>query len=249
MFSSKTLRMLAVAVGVTVCTAASHAAVIGITAESYVAGPRISSGDLSKTINDWDLNGGNAVVVMFAAENGIDVGATFGGQALTMLEIHDGVRHVASIGYLINPLASTGDVVITATRPASRISHAYAILSLSNVGSLADDASRTSAGALGYTTDTDGGFVLVAAENNNYSGPAPTVSGGNIDAVPFSQAVDGNCAIAFAHGDVATAGSYNVTVGGSVSAAQLVAFNPIPEPASLALLGLGGLFMIRRGKA
>jgi hypothetical protein len=89
---------------------------------------------------------------------------------------------------------------------------------------------------------------LGAAVNNDYNGPSSTVSGGNIDTTLLSVAVDGNQSTLFAHGDVATAGSYTETFGGDVSSATVLAFEAaaIPEPSSTALLGLGGLALILR---
>jgi hypothetical protein len=235
-------------VGLALIVGSTKAAIISVTGSQAFIGPRISSGNLSRTISGWNLNGGNAVAVMFGAENGDDLSATFAGESMTVVEVHDGDRHYAAIAYLIDPVASTGDIVINATRPASRISHAFSIVSLSNVGAVAGSQTRTNNGGLGYTTTLDGGYVLGSAENNSYNYGSPITVSGNPDVKMVDQAVDGNCTILQVHGDVGTAGSYTDNYSGSVEAAATVAFDPIPEPSTLCLATLGLLGLIGFGR-
>ncbi|MBT8038429.1 MAG: PEP-CTERM sorting domain-containing protein [Verrucomicrobiae bacterium] len=169
---------------------------------------------------------------------------------MTVVNNFDGDKFISSYAYLINPIASTGDVVINANENmGARLSNAYAVFSLANVAAVADSDARTSNGSLGYTTPTDGGYVFVAGVNNDYNGPAPTLTATNADLTIFSAAVDGNQSTIFAHGDVATAGTFSETLSGgtALEAGSLVAFEAVvPEPSTTALLGLGGLALILR---
>lgn len=228
---------------------------IAVTASTAAASAGTANGaDVQVTVSDWGLNGGNAVVALFGAENSDGITTvTYDTQPMTLVNVFDGDRFVSSFAYLINPTASTGDVVINANNSgASRLSNAYAVISLSNVGSFAGSDTLTAAGNLDYTTTLDGGYVLLGATNNNWSGPAPTITATNADLTLFSAAVDGNQSTIFAHGDVATAGGYSEVLSGSTETGILLAFDAatIPEPSTIILAGLGltGLVLRRRRK-
>ena len=200
-----------------------------------VIGPNVTSVSHEITIEDWSLNGGNCVVAVFSAEWGVDFSASFGGQEMYLVESTN-TNHRAWIGYLINPSVSTGDLVMTVNRSGgNRISHAYAVFSLSGVGSVADSDTRTSNGTLGYTTELEGGHVIGVAINNNWNGPAPTISG-RPDQVLVSQAVDANCAILIAHGAIPDAGSYTDNYQGNVLAAATIALERRGPPAGTVLI-------------
>lgn len=236
-------------------TTALSSAAITLTQSLSVAADRTANGaDTTDTVTGWDLTAGtavaNTIAVYFTAENANSFSATFAGQSMTVAQVFDGDRFVAGIAYLVNPTATVGDVVINATNSGtSRLSHAYSVVSLSGVGSVAGTDSRISNGDLSYTTIADGGYVLGVAVNNSFDGGTlPSVSG-NPDVNLFQQAVDGNASMLHAHGDVATAGLYSDTYTGSIEGAATVAFNPIPEPTTALLGGLGMLCLLRRRRA
>lgn len=226
----------------------TNAATITVTDSIAAASAGTPNGaDVTVTVSSWGLDGGNAVVALFGAENsdGITT-ATFGGEAMSVVNVFDGTRFLASFAYLINPTLSTGDVVINANNnTGTRLSNAYSVFSLSNVGSFADSATRTSTGSLSYTTVADGGYVFLAGVNNNWNGSAPSVTATNADLTIFSAAVDGNQSTVFAHGDVPLAGTFSESIS-SLSASGVIAFEAVPEPSSALLIGFGGVALLLR---
>jgi hypothetical protein len=228
----------------TACTISVASAAITVTDSSTFQG-RQDTGNLNVTVSGWSLNGGNTVAVMYTSEGSTDFTATYGGQSMTVVQVYDGTRFVTAIAYLINPTVSVGDIQFSSTFANSgRNSHVYTLVSLDGVGSVASSGTRTGNGAISYTTDLDDGYVLASAGNNNFNGPAPTISG-NPSSVFFSGANDGNHSVIHAHGSVAIAGTYSSTYGGTTTGA-IVAFNAIPEPTTAILCGLGMLFLLRR---
>ena len=228
------LALMVVGVGLVAGVAQAQDAIAVVT-NIAVIGPRVQTESHEITIEDWSLDGGNCVVAVFTAEWGVDFTASFGGQEMHLVESTN-TDHRAWIGYLINPSVSSGDLVMTMNREGgNRISHAYAVFSLSGVGSVADSDTRTSNGTLGYTTELEGGHVIGVAINNNWNGPAPTVSG-RPDQVLVSQAVDGNCSIVIAHGAIPDAGSYTDNYQGNVLAAATIAFERRGPPAGTLII-------------
>jgi hypothetical protein len=225
----------------------TNAATITVTDSIAAASAGTPNGaDVTVTVSSWGLDGGNAVVALFGAENSDGITATFGGEAMSVVNVFNGDIFLASFAYLINPTASTGDVVINANNNTSaRLSNAYSVFSLSNVGSFADSATRTSTGSLSYTTVADGGYVFLAGVNNNFNGPAPSVTATNADLTIFSAAVDGNQSTVFAHGDVPLAGTFSESIAGSnFRVAGVIAFDAVPEPSSALLIGFGGVALL-----
>lgn len=209
------------------------------------------------TITNFALNGGNAVVLFFGAETSggltsTQLSATYGGQAMTVVQTAGTSNQQSSIAYIINPSVSTGNIVASWVNSSESIIEAIA---LSNVGSVVASISRDSTTAsslsLNYTTALDGGFVVGSGNNNSFNGgaaAAPSNTGSNLDSLLFEGNVSANFATVFAYGDAFNAGTYTDTIGSSPTAlsAALVAFEAVPEPSAALLGGLGFLLLLRR---
>jgi len=184
------------------------------------------------TISNFSLNGGNAVVLCFAAEGAstTQLSATYGGEQMTVVQTVDGDRWQGAIAYIINPAAATGDIVASWVDVCGSILQP---LALSNVAALAGSNSSDSSPSvtLDYTTAEDGGFVIGAGVNNGSSGPSPQTTGLSTDLV--RKIVENNFSVTFAYTeDVGTAGSYQATVGGNPGAdsSAIVAFDAVGDP-------------------
>lgn len=246
----------------------TNAAIIAITNEpghlSFGTGSQPGENNIggsrsSHTITNFALNGGNAVVLFFASEgsssgsgNTIQLSATYGGQAMTVVQSAGGTgaRFQGSIAYIINPNVSTGNIVASWLESSEGLIEAIALSNVASVvASNSTDSSGTANNTLNYTTTVDGGFVAGAGLNNTFNGGAPSApqtTGLTTDL--YRGNISGNFAAVFAYSQIAAAGNGSATVGGSpiANSSALVAFEAVPEPASLAILGLGGLLIGNR---
>lgn len=192
----------------------------------------VDSGATSATIADWSLNGGNAVVLFFAGETGKDLSATYGGEEMTVIEDSTGGRWVGAIAYIIDPIASTGDIAFSWVNDGAKSETIHTPMSLSNVGAAVASSSRDVGSELSfnYATVVDEGLVVGAAANNRYSGGASAAPAffGNLDTALYQNNVSGNCAVTLVYGDGITAGSYTDSLGGDPEAesATIVVFEP-----------------------
>lgn len=226
----------------------SSAAISVTNTSANILQDSLNNQSVTYTFTDWSLTGGNAVVFYFSGENTLGVTAKYGTQDLTIVESTGaGNDHVATIGYLINPTATSADLDVTWAAQGNS-ENMITALSLAGVGSVA--ASDTTNGNLGfsYTTTIDGGFVVGNATNNsfNFTSP-PTVSSSNLDTNAFYSNISGNSSSLQTYGVIDTAGTYTDTYSNSVVSSGVAFEAVIPEPSSTALLGLGGLaFILRR---
>jgi len=222
-----------------VVTLAQAAGVIGVTnTGTPILADSLNNGIKTYTISSWELNGGNTVVLYFTGEGTSGVTAKYGTQDMTVVQgIKPSTPHISAIAYIINPTASTADLEVS-WAAGGNSENMFTALSLSNVGSVvASDSTDSGNMSFTYTTTLDGGFVVGGAVNNNYSGPAPTVSG-NPDTFVFTGSISGNCSAIHAYGDIATAGTYTDTYAGSYAEASVVfeVFTPDITPPEISIL-------------
>lgn len=205
------------------------------------------------TISGFSLSGGTKLVVTTGTENGNAASITFGGQALTsIVSVTDSNVQFASIWYLDNPLASSGNIVVTyqtGATPSSGIS----ALSISGATSGYLDFSSAAGRNSGTLTIDVGSLVVGSFSANadtgnliNPDNPSTDVFSANIDG-----AAGGNAASAyFIEPDPAVRTSFGYIGGSNRPVAAAVSFAAIPEPASSMLLmaGAAGLGLLRRNR-
>lgn len=153
------------------------------------------TGLVNQTIASWDLAGGNAVVLLISAINAENVTATFGGQAMTVVDALSVTQNgYSAIAYIIDPSSSIGDLVInmpydntfptgTNTGGYGHFGSVYSILSLSGVASAgAADIKELSRGdrngtVMNHTTSSNNGFVVGVGSDTNWRTGTKSVTG------------------------------------------------------------------------
>lgn len=202
--------------------------------------------NVTHTISNWDLAGGNALVVLFGGDNTNEITATFAGQEMLVGNNYNNTGQLSSIAYIINPTATSGDIVINAERAFGNTIHsAYGIVSLSDVEQRGALSGRASTGNIAYNTLSEGAYVLgVSQSTTTHSTIRPSIVG-HTDTELFSDVVDNSFMATMAHGDVPIAGSHQIHMGYTSSSSLIISFEPVPEPSSLALVAFGGLLIAR----
>lgn len=214
------------------------------------------------TFTGFDLLGGDAVVAFVTQDaTSNTLTATFNGVEMTQVTANSTAQR-SSIFYLLGA-SGAGDVVVSSSGSGNL---AASVIALDNVASVGDTD------ALGQTADNitltyDGvadGLVVGAYVDNSFTfgtanAGAPTFSGDNLDTTLLSlegdymvEASTASSGHLHAFGDIATTqlgftNTYSVGhTNSSRNAAATVAFIAVPEPASLAMIGLGGLGLLAR---
>ncbi len=227
-----------VAVGLAISTVAE--AQIAIT-EMAVTNSEIQSDPLGGatgfTLSNFNLDGGNALVVAISAEttgttfNSFSV--SFGGTAVTDSVVAisgTSAKQAAAIFYLINPSTTVGNVVVTFNYSTGglRSDASVSVFALSNVLGVTTGgtaiATATSATALNLNyAGTENGFMVMAGVDNKTNSSLPLVSGNNLtdysqrlasnfDANPSAGgAFAGSAAQAQAYGSIASTALFTTT--------------------------------------
>ena len=222
----------------------------GNTVAGTVAGVDSTTATFTISSPTLDLTAGTAdkLVIGFSQRRNSDFSVTYGGVSMTQAAylVSGGTNDgAAGIFYLDNPTLG-GDLVITTTNASggayidfnARSLFAF-VLSGTAAGGQADfDTSTETSSAfnsVSLTTGSTGGFVIGAAGfNGNGSTTASLITSGSIADTVSAQSR------AAAWNDTVS-GTYEMSQSTNGSTFAIASFAPVPEPSSVALIGLAGV--------
>ena len=168
-----------------------------------------------------------------------------------------GTKQTASLYYLLNPATGTANIAIDHLSGTTNSSAGG--ISLANVAQQAPEVtvfdSETSASPLTISTDittlTDGAWVVDVVGNGGNTNDHTTAVVGMVERWDEKASSSGG---AGSTREVATAGTitntWDLDLQGNRLTHALAAFAPVPEPATMALLAVGGVaILVRRRRS
>jgi len=192
-------------------------------------------------LGGFTASGADKLVVAFSGENhaGGASSVTYGGAGLTEAHRVENGQRVAHIWYLDNPTSDGTLVFDMVNSSANGVGGAIFVL----------NGTKAGIGAVGSTsveTTADDSLVVFAAVNNSSSNP-PNPSG---SLTLLASNDSGSSGHGSGYVQVPTSGTTanSSFTGDTIDATAGVEFLAIPEPASLALMGLGGLLIAGRNR-
>ncbi|MEM6258293.1 MAG: PEP-CTERM sorting domain-containing protein [Planctomycetota bacterium] len=245
---------------------ASEAAITVVNSDSVADVTSTALGSQTHSLDGFDAAGVEKLIVTVVGEGKVagtllDPTVTFGSKTFTLAASENDLstpangQQYAGVFYLDLPDQIVGDILIDWDGTAATNGAGISVVGLTGAaggGPVSTGTSTSAGGPLSLSPDPSAGDFAIVTFVTNGAGGSIDITSGTVTDLYSSDVGSADGAAAYEFLGAGGPLNYSYTGGSSgrpAGAAAVFTEGVIPEPSSLALLGLGGLLIARRRRA